>query len=106
MEYSITPRMEAVAVRITGAITEADGNTLRKMVDEVVQTTQPRVELDLSLVPTIVSSGIGKLLALHKELKKQNRELIITGIHENLASLFSSIHLDKFFKIETAGVTG
>ena len=84
----------------SGPITENDGEPLKKAFSELLSASQKYVELDLSRVPIITSTGIGKLILLFRKLKEQARELKIKAIDDNLYDMFTSINLDRMLKIE------
>ncbi|KAA3616518.1 MAG: anti-sigma factor antagonist [Calditrichaeota bacterium] len=99
MDIEITTIAQEINVKLIGSVTAADSDKLRQGFDAVLATEGQKVMLDLTYVPTICSSGISILIAIFRQLREQNREFEIGGIHENLSSLFTSIHLDKLFKI-------
>ncbi len=100
MDISIIPTGATITARISGPVTEGDGEPLKKAFDELLSASQKQVELDLSMVPIITSTGIGKLIVLLRKLQEQARELKITAINDNLYDMFTSINLDKILKIE------
>ena len=100
MDITITPTDAVITARITGPVTENDGEALKNAFDELLSASQKQVDLDLSTVPILTSTGIGKLIVLFRKLKDQARELKIKAIHDNLYDMFASINLDKMLKIE------
>ncbi len=100
MDITITPTEAAITARISGPITEQDGESLKKAFSELLAASQKQVVLDLSMVPIITSTGIGKLILLFRKLKAQARELKIKAINDNLYEMFASINLDRMLKIE------
>ena len=100
MDATTSSTSSAVTAKIMGGITEADGESLNQLFCEL-RDSGLKVILDLSRVPIMTSTGIGKLIVLHKRLHSQNRQLVISGIHENLLAMFTSINLDKMIAIET-----
>lgn len=102
MNISISNAGNSVTAKITGPITETDGDTLKQNFEHLFSSEATSVQLDLTLVPIITSTGIGKIIVLFRRLKSQGRELIINGIHENLHAMFTSINLDKMLTINKA----
>lgn len=99
MEVRITSTDTSITAKITGAITENDGENLQQAFGELIRSGSATVTIDLSLVPIITSTGIGKLIVLYKKLKMEQRELVVRGIHDNLYSMFTSINLHKMLTI-------
>ncbi|MFQ5649173.1 MAG: STAS domain-containing protein [bacterium] len=100
MEIAISPSEKDILAKITGAITESDSEAIKRAFEQLSASAHRVVKLDLSLVPTITSTGIGKIIILYKRLRQQNKELVIFGIHDNLYSMFVSINLDKMLTIQ------
>lgn len=100
IDITIIPADTVITARISGPITENDGESLKKAFSELLSASQKYVELDLSRVPIITSTGIGKLILLFRKLKGQARELKIKAINDNLYDMFTSINLDRMLKIE------
>ncbi len=86
-------------ISITGAVDTESAEKLRNELNSIVKNKPQNVVMDLSQVPTIGSSGIGKILIFFKEIDKNNATFEIKGIHENLFNIFKSIKLDKLFPI-------
>ena len=100
MDITISTTDSTIIAKITGPVTDPDGEYLRQTFNKIVETSEKKVFIDLSLVPVMTSSAIGKLIVLLRRLKAQKRELIIDGIHDNLFSMFTSINLDKLLTIK------
>jgi anti-anti-sigma factor len=99
MEVKITKTGDSITAKVIGAVTENDGVNLKHAFDELIRSEGATVTIDLSLVPIITSTGIGKLIVLYRKLKQEQRELVIRGIHDNLYSMFTSINLHKMLTI-------
>lgn len=99
MNITISKSDATIEAKFAGPITEADGETLRNAFETMSAVGAKLVKLDLSLVPVISSTNIGKLIVFYKRLKSQRRDLVIEGIHDNLYELFTSINLDKMLTI-------
>ena len=100
MDIEINANGNSISAKVVGAITEGDSDALKESFHQIRDAGTAKVVIDLTHVPTISSSGIGKLIALYRRLKEQNRGFEIDGIHENLFALFTSIHLNKLFTIK------
>ena len=99
MDVTISENESSITAKFNGQLTEPDSELVKKTFDKLTAAPQQKVVLDLSMVPIMTSSGIGKLIILFKRLKGKNRELVINGIHSNLYTMFVSINLDKMLTI-------
>jgi anti-anti-sigma factor len=92
-------RGDTLFVKVIGGVDTSAAEILRSKLKEIILQKPQKVVLDLSMVPTMGSSGIGKILMFFKSLKEGNSIFEIKGIHENLYSFFKVIKLDKLFPI-------
>jgi len=92
-EVSTTP--EGVRVAIEG---DLDSGTTRDLRDELqaLLTQKPgRLEVDLSRLHTIDSSGVGMLVSLYKGMRAQGGQLTITGVRDQPLAIFRLLKLDR-----------
>lgn len=99
MEVTTRKTEDALFVKITGAVDTEAAEVLRTELGKVLKLHPKKVVMDLSLVPTMGSSGIGKILIFFKGLNGDNANFEIKGIHENLYNIFKAVKLDKLFPI-------
>ncbi len=99
MDFSTNVTGNEVVIKISGAIDTEAAEKLRAELNKVAKTNPKKVVMNLKLVPTIGSSGIGKILIFFKELDKNGASFEIKGIHDSLFNIFKSIKLDKLFPI-------
>lgn len=99
MEVVTKQKGTEVMVKVSGAVDTDAAERLRAELAKVIKLSPGSVIMDLSGVPSIGSSGIGKILAFYKELNKAKAAFEIKGIHENLYNIFKSIKLEKLFPI-------
>ncbi len=99
MEITTKQQPDAFLIRISGSVDTEAAEKLRTELAKVIKLNPKKVVMNLSQVPSIGSSGIGKILIFYKELDKQRVAFEIKGIHENIYNIFKSIKLDKLFPI-------
>jgi len=90
---------DTLFVKVVGAVDTIAAERLRSDLKKIILQKPQKVVLDLSMVPTMGSLGIGKILMFFKSLKEGNSIFEVKGIHENLYSFFKVIKLDKLFPI-------
>jgi anti-sigma B factor antagonist len=99
MEIATRKTEDALVVKVSGAVDTEAAEILRNELGKILKLRPSRVVMDLSLVPTMGSSGIGKILIFYKSLDSSNVSFEIRGIHENLYHIFRAVKLDKLFPI-------
>jgi anti-sigma B factor antagonist len=92
-------RGDTLLIKVTGAVDTLAAENLRSDLKEILLQKPQKVVLDLSKVPSMGSSGIGKILMFFKSLRESNSIFEIKGIHENLYPFFKTVKLDKLFPI-------
>lgn len=100
MEFKQSQVNGAVQLTILGAVDNDNAEDLKEQFQELLKEDFDELVFDLTYVPFITSSGIGKFLILYKNLVARGKKMRIKGINENLLDLFKSIKLDQLFPIE------
>ncbi len=99
MEVTTKKTDETLTVKVSGAVDTEAAEVLRTELGKILKLRPKKVVMDLSLVPTMGSSGIGKILIFFKGLDSGSSSFEIKGIHENLYNIFKAVKLDKLFPI-------
>jgi len=102
MEITVSKDYGDIQIKITGPIAPDLNSTLGAELKKILDMNPSSVVLNLSDVPNITSSGIGKLLAFYKGLNKIKSSFRIQGVHENILTVFKSTKLDTIFDIDLA----
>ena len=76
---------------------------LRPSFADIAEKEQRDVQLDLSNVNFIDSSGIGAIVFMYKRVSARDKKLTITGLHGQPLDLIRFLRIDKTIPIETAG---
>lgn len=100
MEVTVNVNGETAEIKISGIVDNDNAEDLKRHLTEVQNGASKNAIFDLSMVPSITSSGIGKLLVFYKAIDAKGGKIQIDGIHTNLAKLFKSIKLDRLFEIK------
>jgi anti-anti-sigma factor len=78
-----------------------NSQSLKEELLELIEEGYTELIIDLNQVQSVDSSGLGKLLLIHKRLKERNGKLKIINVNsEYVQKMFSMIHLDKVLDIE------
>jgi len=100
MEIKIGKSNGTLLVKVTGQLMDPEQELFKRLIDEVSKNTaEQKVVFDFSSLLRMRSSGLGKLIVLHKRLAEHGRRFAIHGINENLFSFFQGIHLEKMIEI-------
>ena len=100
MEFRLSHQEEAVLVSIIGAVDNENSEELKNQFQDLLNQEFSEAVFDLTHVPFITSSGIGKFLIFYKNVVAKGKKMRIKGINDNLFELFRSIKLDQLFPIE------
>ena len=99
MEVTSRELGDTLLIRVSGAVDTPAAEILRTELNKIATQKPKKVIMDLALVPTMGSSGIGKILMFFKNLDSAKASFEIKGIHENLFNIFKAVKLDKLFPI-------
>jgi anti-sigma B factor antagonist len=74
------------------AVTVAE---LRSEIEKVLLRRPPRVEVDLSSLRMLDSSGVGALVSLYKRIRAQGGEVVMVGLRDQPLAIFRLLRLDR-----------
>ncbi|MCB0288699.1 MAG: STAS domain-containing protein [Calditrichaeota bacterium] len=100
MDFKLVQEDGLIRVNILGAVDNENAEELKQHFQELLKRNFDEAVFDLTYVPFITSSGIGKLLIFYKNIVAKGKKMRIKGINDNLLELFKSIKLDQLFPIE------
>jgi anti-anti-sigma factor len=100
MEFNVEQANGSVSVSIIGPVDNENAEELKNHFSHLLEEKFSEAIFDLSFVPFITSSGIGKFLIFYQKINSEGRRMRIKGINDNLLNLFKSIKLDILFPIE------
>lgn len=86
-------------VRVDGQLIVGNRQELKDLVIQALDTGNRKILIDFSRTGYIDSSGLGALVALSKRVREVGGELRLSGLNEDLRSLFELTKLDTLFAI-------
>ena len=100
MKYDKTRREDGTTViAIEGTLDAVTAPELRQVVDELVQERCQLVELELSALRLIDSSGVGVIVSLFKRLRAEGGQVKIVGLKDQPRAIFKLLRLDRVFPL-------
>ena len=91
---------EQMRLRLTGEVDHHRAGELMRQLEQQLDLESPsRVELDLSGVTFMDSSGIALLLRLHRSLSLTGGKLRVTGVPSQPAKVLRAAGLNRLFPI-------
>ncbi len=88
-----------VVVRVEGQLIVSNRQELKDLVNQALDAGSRKFLIDFSRTGYIDSSGLGALVALSKRVRELGGELKLSGLNEDLRSLFELTKLDTLFAI-------
>ncbi len=86
-------------VRVEGQLIVGNRQELKSAVQEALDHGERRIVIDFSRTGYIDSSGLGALVSISKKVREQGGDLRLSGLNEDLRSLFELTKLDTLFAI-------
>ena len=85
-------------VRLEGDFDAASADAARETFAKLAESDSKNVQLDLSEVDFLDSSGIGAIVFLYKRLRCSNRELHLIGVKAQPFDLIRLLRLDEIIE--------
>ena len=100
MGFSQTKDQSGVAVlQVEGQLIVGNRQELKDLVQSALERGERRLLIDFSRTGYIDSSGLGALVSISKRIREAGGELRLSGLNEDLRSLFELTTLDTLFSI-------
>ncbi|MCF6255310.1 MAG: STAS domain-containing protein [Gammaproteobacteria bacterium] len=91
-------------VKLCGEMDALGCTKIRTELEQITNTENSNVSLDLSQVSFLDSSGIGAIVFLYKRLKAQGRTLIIVGVQGQPQELMKLLRIDSAIPVSVMPV--
>ena len=100
MGFTQTKDASGVTVmQVEGQLIVGNRQELKDLVQAAVERGDRRILIDFSRTGYIDSSGLGALVSISKRIREAGGELKLSGLNEDLRSLFEPTKLDTLFSI-------
>ncbi len=100
MGFHQTRDASGVAViQVEGQLIVGNRQDLKELVQRALDAGERRILIDFSRTGYIDSSGLGALVSTSKKIREAGGELRLSGLNEDLRSLFELTKLDTLFAI-------
>ena len=86
-------------VRVEGQLVVGNRNELKDHLQSLLEKGERRFLIDFAQTGYIDSSGLGALVALARKVREEGGDLRLSGLNEDLRSLFELTKLDTLFAI-------
>ena len=89
-------RRGRLSVRSLGTLDAVSVSDLRGELDALVNARPKAVDVDLSQLRMIDSSGVGALVSLYKRVREKGGTVAIRGVRDQPLAIFQLLQLDRF----------
>ena len=86
-------------LQVEGQLIVGNRQELKDLVQAALDRGERRLLIDFSRTGYIDSSGLGALVSISKRIREAGGELRLSGLNEDLRSLFELTKLDTLFSI-------
>lgn len=86
-------------VEVEGQLIVGNRQELKATIQQALDNAERKLLVDFAKTGYIDSSGLGALVSISKKVREQGGELRLSGLNEDLRSLFELTKLDTLFAI-------
>src|SRR4051812_21654634 len=86
-------------VQVDGQLIVGNRHELKDLINTALERGDRRLLIDFSRTGYIDSSGLGALVSISKRVREAGGELRLSGLNDDLRSLFELTKLDTLFAI-------
>jgi anti-sigma B factor antagonist len=95
MNFSRSEQGDVTVLRIDGALDALSTPELRPVIDSIVADKIQRVDVELSGLRLIDSSGVGAIVSLYKRVRAQGGQVTVRGLRDQPLAIFRLLRLDR-----------
>ena len=95
MTFSRTDTGDVTVLRIEGALDAMSTPELRPVIDAIVSDKRVKVDVELSGLRLIDSSGVGAIVSLYKRMRAQGGVVTVKGLRDQPLAIFRLLRLDR-----------
>ncbi|HSY41697.1 MAG TPA: STAS domain-containing protein [Polyangia bacterium] len=95
MRFEIKAATGVTHLAIEGELDAVSVSELRPDLEKLVKGRPTVVEVDLSSLRMVDSSGIGALVSLYKRIRAQGGSVVIKGLRDQPLAIFRLLRLDR-----------
>ena len=95
MRFDIKAASGVTHLAIEGELDAVSVSDLRPDLEKLVKTKPQIVEVDLSSLRMVDSSGVGALVSLYKRVRAQGGSVVIKGLRDQPLAIFRLLRLDR-----------
>jgi anti-sigma B factor antagonist len=97
--HQIKDKSGVAVVQVEGQLIVGNRQELKELVQAALDGGERRILIDFSRTGYIDSSGLGALVSVSRKIREAGGELRLSGLNEDLRSLFELTKLDTLFAI-------
>ena len=86
-------------VEVEGQLIVGNRQELKATIQQALDNGERKLLVDFAKTGSLDSSGLGALVSISKKVREQGGELRLSGLNEDLRSLFELTKLDTLFAI-------
>jgi anti-sigma B factor antagonist len=99
MNFSRVDNGDSTLLSIEGVLDALTVPEIRPTIDALVEAKRPSIEVDLSALRVIDSSGVGVVVSLYKRSKAYGGIVRVRGLASQPLAIFKLLRLDKVFDL-------
>jgi anti-sigma B factor antagonist len=96
MTFSISTTEDGLTrLAIEGELDAVSVSDLRGELENLLTRRPTRVDIDLSRLRMVDSSGVGALVSLYKRVRAQGGSIVVSGLRDQPLAIFRLLRLDR-----------
>jgi len=102
IEKEILQDRNIAVIRLQGVVDASNSQYLQQSLINTIDESDTRYLIfELSKLERIASSGIGGLMAVARKIEEKQGEIVLTGLHAAILTIFNLLGFTTFYKTAT-----
>ncbi len=97
--YEVSRSVDATRLVVRGSLDINTAPALAEEIDKIIETKPAKVDVDLTPLDLIDSSGVAALVKLYKGVRSGGGRIAISGARDQPLAIFKLLRMDKVFDL-------
>ena len=97
--FEVTRGRDATRLTVRGSLDINTAPALAEEIDKILEGRPGKVDVDLSPLDLIDSSGVAALVKLYKGVRSSGGNIAISGARDQPLAIFKLLRMDKVFNL-------
>lgn len=99
LTYATEESSDHLVLKLAGSLDAMTAGELQPIIDRLVADKRPRVQVDMTGLDLIDSSGVAAIVSLYKRIRANGGRVTVAGARDQPLAVFKLLRMDRVFAL-------